>query len=281
MNPIISINTLAYEGYDLTTALQEIAKIGVSHVELGFTRGWTEGLTEAHFSEASAARISRLLSDLGLSSIALSAHIDLTTEESVDEIKRRIDFGKRLGVEIVNTKVGAISGRKKFEQNIKPIAEYAESMNVVIGLENPSEGTDQIITSGKTGAAVIEKIDSNFIKLNYDFGNAFTYSKGAVDPASDYKNAMPHACHLHLKDLKKVGDGWVFSQIGGGAVGYDSIFREFTRDKKIPPMSIEHLFIYIATGNLIVERKEKAPDLDRIRMSLEASYNYVKNFFDS
>ncbi len=128
---------------------------------------------------------------------------------------------------------------------------------------------------------MIDKIDSNFIKLNYDFGNAFTYSKGAVDPASDYKNAMPHACHLHLKDLKKVGDGWVFSQIGGGAVGYDSIFREFTRDKKIPPMSIEHLFIYTATGNLIVERKEKAPDLDRIRMSLEASYNYVKNFFDS
>ena len=41
MNSIISINTLAYEGYDLTTALQEIAKIDVSHVELGFTRGWT------------------------------------------------------------------------------------------------------------------------------------------------------------------------------------------------------------------------------------------------
>jgi len=44
---VISINTLAYEGYDLTTALQEISKIGVDHVELGYTRGFTEGLTEA------------------------------------------------------------------------------------------------------------------------------------------------------------------------------------------------------------------------------------------
>ena len=115
---VISINTLAYEGYDLSTALQEIAKIGVSHVELGYTQGWTEGLTEEHFSEASAADINRLLSDLGLSSIALSAHIDLTTEAAVDELKRRIDFGKRLGAKIVNTKVGARSGLKKFEKNI-------------------------------------------------------------------------------------------------------------------------------------------------------------------
>ncbi|MGD1974990.1 MAG: hypothetical protein PVH37_25870 [Desulfobacterales bacterium] len=52
MNPVISINTLAYEGYDLKTALQEIAKIGASHVELGYTQGWTEGLTEEHFSES-------------------------------------------------------------------------------------------------------------------------------------------------------------------------------------------------------------------------------------
>ena len=53
MGPLISINTLAYEGYDLTTALREIAKIGISHVELGFTGGFTEGLTEGHFSEVS------------------------------------------------------------------------------------------------------------------------------------------------------------------------------------------------------------------------------------
>ena len=64
MDPVISINTLAYEGYDLTIALQEIAKIGAGHVELGFTRGFTEGLTEAHFSEAFARKINRLLTDL-------------------------------------------------------------------------------------------------------------------------------------------------------------------------------------------------------------------------
>ncbi len=278
MDSEISINTLAYEGYDLTTALREIAKIGARHVELGYTRGWTEGLTEEHFSEVSAVDINRLLSDLGLSCIALSAHIDLTTEAAVDELKRRIDFGKRLGVKIVNTKVGARSGRNQFEKNIEPIADYAESMNIIIGLENPSEGTDQIITSGKTGAEVVKRIDSDFIKLNYDFGNAFTYSKGEVDPALDYKEALPYACYLHLKDMNKINDGWVFSRIGEGMVSYDIILKELVEEKKLLPLSIEHLFIYAATKNLIVQRKAKAPQLDQIRMSLKASYDYVKSF---
>jgi len=202
VDPAISINTIAYEGYDLTTALQEIAKIGAGHVELGYTRGFTEGLTEAHFSEASAIKINRLLSDLGLSSIALSAHIDLTTEDAVDELKRRIDFG-----------------------------------------------------------------------------NAFTYSKGEVDPGFDYKEALPYACYLHLKDMKKVDNGWDFAQIGEGIINYDSILRELVEDKKLLPLSIEHLFIYTATKNLIVQRKAQAPELDQIHMSLKASYDYVISFF--
>ena len=276
MDPIISINTLAYEGYGLTTALQEIAKIGSGHVELGFTRGWTEGLTEDHFSEASAMKISRVMSDLGLSSMALSAHIDLTSEDSIDEMKRRIDFGKILGAKIINTKVGAISGRHKFEKNIESIADYAASMNMIIGLENPSEGTDQIVTSGKTGAEVVKKIDSNYIKLNYDFGNAFTYSKGAVDPASDYKEALPYACYLHLKDIKKINDGWLFTQIGDGIVGYDIILKQLVEDNNLLPMSIEHLFIYTATEDMVVQRKAKPPELSQISLSLNASYDYIK-----
>ncbi|MBT8330928.1 MAG: sugar phosphate isomerase/epimerase [Deltaproteobacteria bacterium] len=111
MDPVISINTLAYEGYDLTTALEEISKIGADYVELGFTKGFTEGLTEAYFSEAFAQETGKRIFDLGLSCIALSAHTDLSTEASIDELKRRLEFGKRLGVKIVNTKVGPKSRR--------------------------------------------------------------------------------------------------------------------------------------------------------------------------
>jgi sugar phosphate isomerase/epimerase len=279
VNPLISINTLAYEGYDLTTAMREIAKIGTGHVELGFTRGYTEGLSESHFSEASAKRINHLLSDFGLSSIAVAAHTDLTTNVAVDELKRRIDFGKNLGVEIVHTKVGAISGRKQFEKNIQPIADYAESMNMIIGLENPAEGKDQIISSGRTGAEIIKTIGSDFVKLNYDFGNAFTYSKGKIDPAVDYKEALPYACHLHLKDLKQEGSGWQFSQIGKGVINYETIFKELIEERKPMPLGIEHLFIYNASEDLIVNRLQRPPSLSQISDSLKRSIAYVQDVF--
>ncbi|UCF94969.1 MAG: TIM barrel protein, partial [Desulfobacterales bacterium] len=118
MDHQVAINTIAYEGYDLATALKEIARLGGRYVEFGFTRGFTAGLTEAHFSEASARTAAKLLTDWGLACIALSAHIDLTTADAVDELKRRIDFGQRLGVRIVNTKVGPVSRRRQFEKNI-------------------------------------------------------------------------------------------------------------------------------------------------------------------
>jgi len=277
MDPVISINTLAYEGYDLTTALEEISKIGADYVELGFTKGFTEGLTEAYFSEAFAQETGKRIFDLGLSCIALSAHTDLSTEASIEELKRRIDFGKRLGVKIVNTKVGPKSRRDRFEKNIDAIANYAESMGIILGLENPAEGADQIIESGKTGAAVVKEIGSDFIKLNYDFGNAFIYSQGKTNPAEDYKKALPYACYLHLKNLKKSSNGWDFAQIGDGVVSYDIILKELVEEKKLLPLSIEHLFIYTATKDLTVRRKAKPPELSQISMSLKASLDYVKS----
>jgi sugar phosphate isomerase/epimerase len=279
VDPIISINTLAYEGYDLTTALQEIAKTGVRYVELGFTRGYTAGLTEDYFSAASAKKINRLLSEFDLSSIAVAAHTDLTTNEAVEELKRRIDFGKIIGAKIVHTKVGATSGRKQFEKNILPIADYAESMDTIIGLENPAEGTDQIISSGQTGAEIIKTIGHNSVKLNYDFGNTFTYSKGNVDPAVDYKKALAYACHLHLKDLQQVDDGWEFSQIGRGVIDYDTIFKELGEEEKLLPFSIEHLFIYNASEDLIVNRRRRPPSLSQISDSLKRSIAYVQDGF--
>jgi hypothetical protein len=78
--------------------------------------------------------------------------------------------------------------------------------------------------------------------------------------------------------MNKTDNGWDFAQIGQGVVSYGIILRELVENKKILPLSIEHLFIYTATQNLIVQRKAKAPELDQIRISLKASYEYVKSF---
>mgnify|MGYP000125564208 FL=1 len=54
--------------------------------------------------------------------------------------------------------------------------------------------------------------------------------------------------------MNKIDDGWIFAQIGQGVVNYDIILRELVEDQKLLPMSIEHLFIYNATNELIVQK---------------------------
>ncbi|UCF91293.1 MAG: sugar phosphate isomerase/epimerase, partial [Desulfobacterales bacterium] len=152
---------------------------------------------------------------------------------------------------------------------------YAESVQIIIGLENPAEGHDQIIDSGRTGAAVVRQIGSDFVKLNYDFGNAYTYSQGKLIPACDYREALPYACHLHLKDLKKSINGWDFTWIGNGIIDYDAIFQELVEAEKLLPMSIEHLFIFAASEHFSVHRLGQPPALSQISTSLKNSFDYV------
>jgi sugar phosphate isomerase/epimerase len=276
MNAEISINTLAYEGYDLRTATTEISKMGASYIEFGFTRDWMSSLTEELFEEVNAKRMSTLLSDVGLSCIALAAHMDLTMESSIIEFKKRMNYAKRIGARIIHTKVGPVSRKKAFMENVETLARMAEQMDILIGLENPAEGENEIIDSGKAGALIIKEIGSSFVKLNYDFGNTFAYSHGQVRPESDYRKALPHVAHLHLKDVRKNESGWYFSQIGKGVINYDAIIESLMKEKRLLPMSIELPFIFNLSHDFIVRRSEKPMELSQITKTLQDSLNYVK-----
>jgi hypothetical protein len=75
--------------------------------------------------------------------------------------------------------------------------------------------------------------------------------------------------------MKKINGHWVFTQIGDGVVGYGRILREMVHEKSVLPLSIEHLFIYNASQDLVVQRKARAPELSQISTSLKASYDFV------
>ena len=199
MDQIISINTLIYQGYDLPTTLREISGLGTMYVELAFTMGYSLGLKEENFSEKNAQRIRGMLSDFGLSTVALAGHMDLGKLDSVTPFKKRMEFAKAVGTRIVHTNACRLSDQNHFFKNIEELSAFAESLDILIALENPGDGEDNLISSGKTGASVIQKIGSDYIRLNYDFGNTFIYSKGKIRPEEDYKVALPFSAHFHLK----------------------------------------------------------------------------------
>ena len=72
-------------------------------------------------------------------------------------------------------------------------------------------------------------------------------------------------------------NGWEFSQIGQGVIDYDTIFQELVEGEKLLPLSIEHLFIYSASEDFIVQRLARPLPLSHISTNLKNSIAYVKD----
>lgn len=281
MNPIISINTLIFQGYDLPTVLREISQIGAKYVEPAFIKTYSPDLKEENFSERNAQKIRRMLADFDLSTVALSAHMDLGKDDSVDPFKRRMTFAKELGARIIITNASQRSKETGFFKNMETLAQFAESQQLIIGLENPGDGEEHIVNDAKTGALTIQKIGSDFVRFNYDIGNLFIYSKGTLRPEDDVEEAIPWAIHFHLKDVRKEETGYFYSEIGKGVIDYRRIIQILSKKAPSAPMGIE-LPLCLKRGRDFTPWIDSAPvDLSEIRKILKGSIHFIKSLFDS
>ncbi len=277
MNPIVAVNTMAFQGFDLSTALREISSLGASHVELCFTKGYVDGLSEDHFSEKNANIIKQMIADEGLQTIALAGHVDLGERKAVPSLKRRMDFAKAVGAEIVHTNATQKSNEGIFLSNMEALAEFAASMEMTITLENPGDGENALIDSGKAGAAVIRKIGSDCIRLNYDASNVYSYSKGRVLPEADISYVLPYAAHIHFKDMQKIEGGWVFSEIGKGVINYPEVFRALSHHMDILPTSIEFPKNFRRKDDFSPQRNPSPPGLSEIKTIIKGSMETIEN----
>ncbi|HSB05943.1 MAG TPA: sugar phosphate isomerase/epimerase [Thermodesulfobacteriota bacterium] len=277
---ILSISTAAFDGYDLTLALEEISLLGVSHVELAFIQGYTDPFGEEIFSPTHAGRIQKLLSETGLLCFAFSAHMNLVSKKSVEIFKRRMEFARQTGARVIVTNAGPGQERKAFMKNMEALSREAESLNLIIGLENPGDGKKNIINSGKDGAMVIREIDSEWVKLNYDFGNLISHLDDRVRPEEDYRDALPYSVHLHLKDVKPDGQGWSFTEIGKGWIDYRFVLKQLKREEPSLPLSLEIPLRVTRAADASPRRRTSPVPIDEIRNILKGSLDFVMGILD-
>ena len=279
MEPIISISTVAYEGYDLETALAEISRLGGEYVELGFVAGVSEGFIEDDFSATHGRKLKEMLERFGLKTVALAAHMDLGGQDAVAAFGRRMAFAKAVGAKIVHTKASGRSNKARFLRNIDTLAELAESMDLIIALENPGHGfgENNLVHSGETGASLMKEIGSDVVRLNYDFGNAFSYSGGRIRPEEDFEPALPFGVHFHLKDMAPSNSGWAFTEIGKGVIDYRKILRFMSQQTQPPPVAIELPLMLTRDAAFAYQRRQTPAALSEIGKILKNSLEYVKN----
>lgn len=276
MSEILSISTSAYDGYDFPTILKEISQLGASYVELAFIQGYMDPFDEDYFSEMNAKMIQGLLSDTGLSCFAFSAHMDLAGKGAVDIFEKRMVFAKTVGAKIIITNAAPRSQEKEFIQNIVALADIAKSLDMIIALENPGDGKENVVNSGETGASFIRQIASDWVKLNYDFGNLLSHLFEKVRPEEDYKYALPYSAHLHLKDVRSYEQGWFFTEIGKGSIDYRSILKNLKSENQSLPLSLEVPLRLTRAPDASPRRQASPVPLDEIRRVLQGSINFVE-----
>ena len=277
MEQIISVSTLAYQGYDLPTALREISGLGAMYVELAFIKAYSSDLKEEDFSEKNAQKFKRMLSEFGLSMVALSAHMDLGRDDSVDPFKRKMTFAKEIGARIIITNASQRSHENSFFKNMEIMAQFGESIQLIIALENPGDGEDHIVDYAKTGALTVQKIGSDFVRLNYDIGNIFIYSKGTLRPEADFEEAIPWSVHFHLKDIREDEAGYFYSEIGKGVINYRMVLRSIYEKVPSIPMGIE-LPLCLKRGRDFIPWIDHTPvELPEIRRVLKGSLEFIKS----
>ena len=229
MTRIISVSGAPYDGYGFPEVLESLAACGVTHVEPAFIVGYTEAFDESAFSPEQTRQYAGWLKASGLGCFAFSSHIDLGREDAVEVFRGRMDFAAALGAKVINTNAAARRLGESFYRNIEILARHAEQLGITIGLENPGDGSDNLINVAADGIALIKQLGHPGIRLNYDAGNTISHrpphQPGGVNPAADAIAALPGCGHVHIKDVRVTPEGYFFTPLGQGDIGCADILR--------------------------------------------------------
>src|ERR1700730_4636693 len=224
-NRIISISAAPYDGNAFPATLDSIASCGAQYVEPAFIVGYTEPFDESSFRLSNVPQYTNWLKQSGLQCYAFSAHMDLGKSDSDTVFARRMDFARALGAKVINTNAANLINAEGFFRNIRVLATYAERLDMIIGLENPGNGEDNLFNLALDGLTLLERINSPHVQLNYDAGNTVSHRPGQADPAKDALVALPGCRHIHLKDVEAQADGYYFVPIGQGDVDCAGILQ--------------------------------------------------------
>jgi len=164
---------------------------------------------------------------------------------------------------------------------MEKLAAFAQSLQLVIGLENPGDGSDHIVDYAKTGAFTVQRIGSDFVRLNYDIGNPFIYSKGTLKPEDDFEEAIPWSVHFHLKDVSKDETGYFYSEIGKGVIDYKTILQALSEKAPSIPIGIE-IPLCLKRGRDFIPWIDLTPvDLSEIRQILKGSIKLIGTVWET
>lgn len=276
MEPYISISSGAYNGHPMHVAFEEVAKIGATHLELIFIHGFSNPFEESWFNAKNARETRALYDAHGLDCGAFAAHMDLSSDQAIEQFIARMDFCKGIGATYMIGYAAPRHCEDIFYRNMETFVRHAEDIGVVIAFENPGDGKRNIIEAARSGAEVIKRLGSDHVKFNYDFGNLMSQYREDILPHEDHLHVIEDTVHLHVKDTIRTKNGWSFPAIGDGEIDFETIFTEYDRRDMHLPLCLEVPVTMTRDVYGIPKMAETPPSLSEIANTLSKSLNYIK-----
>ena len=202
----VNMEFIRHEDKSFAAGIERAAQLGFRYVEPMVHNG-RELLSEAGYFHSVSMddeplEIKELLEKNGLQASALSAHCPLMRPEiSVPYLQKAIRFAAAIGAPVVNTDEGIRPSWVSLDEawgvmkyTLTTVLRTAEKYNVYIGIE-PHQSISKT-TAGLLRIATL--VDSPYLKVNYDTGNAFL---GGEDPYEGLKAVLGRLIHVHAKDI--------------------------------------------------------------------------------
>lgn len=271
---IISVSTAVFDGHGLDAAIANIAESGAGWIEPAYIGGYVD-FDETDLEEPAAQALSRQVQAAGLRVRAVSAHMDLGDARSDTDamLARRIRFAAALGARFLITNAGQAAARAAIYRRIETVLPICHASGVVLAVENPGHGTGALIGNAVDGARLVQHFDNPALRMNYDAGNACSYSGGLLQPDADVRRIDPAMIgHLHVKDFCDEGADWTFCAAGDGLVDYAALWPLLPADL---PLSLELPLRLRRPGHGDPQRQAAPVPLAGIVRAIERSMAFV------
>ena len=272
---VVSVSAAPYDGHDLPRVLESIASCGATHVEPAFIVGYTEPFDESAFAPVEADRYRRAIDASGLQCLVMSSHIDLGSPDAFEIFAGRMGFARDIGAKIILTNAARRSSSDIFERNIAALLKLAEERDLIIALENPGDGSDNLFNLAADGLALIKRFASPRLRLNYDAANTASH-RPEVDATADAVAALPGSANMHLKDVRRTPEGWFFQPLGEGEIDMRRLFGALERYPQLP-VSLELPFRLHRGPDAQPVRKLEPVPLATIEAPIRASLDLIRH----
>jgi sugar phosphate isomerase/epimerase len=189
-----------------------------------------------------------------------------------------MEFARNIGAQYIATVEGPKSEEQRFLNNLERIEKRAEELDIVVCLETGMPG--DIIQNANDAQRILKKVNSPYLGLSYDFGNAYYANRGKVNFLDELSKALPLTKLLHFKDVKvEKGNGkLIISNCapGQGVIDFEAICQFLTQRNETLPITIEITYFCESKNWGPFEIKDYTKPLEEVEVMIKEAVGFLE-----